>query len=766
MVVEKEAQIFMKMKVILVTTLLVMLTAFCFADKQVQLLIEGQEADTQSDAVELRGPGTFTLTGKIKNNLQIEEVKKNIDLVFILDACGSMGDEIDAVKNSIKEIIDKVNEDNPGLLRAGLYVFEGHGDRTGFVSKPGYCGSSDDMGAVHLTDNAQLLKDRLSQVSDGCGREPWAHLTAQVLNDSNFGWRPDAVRVIIAISDEPNDYCNGESACANDGKGDLGGLDSAINAVNNYNGYFFGIYNTNGACPRGAEPAMKYVDSKTSGEAYRYTNASQIPNRIKEAINYVLSNDAFTVTREEGPDWDDLQANFEIGNVAREGGEATFSITLQTPPTYDQREVYFRYRIQVKGNPSLYDDAWLKVIMGSPPVAAINPLTPTIGDVDLHVRMNAVGTTDEDGDLVRFEWDCTSDGTIEFTTTSVNDEVECVYTEKDKTYTVKMTAYDSVGYNDWAELTVQTNPNKPPVVSLQATPHETYINTPLTLTATANDPDGTIVSYVWDFGDGNIMMCADCPTMIHAYSTKQTFYPQVTVTDNDGETATASVEVKMLNRPPNKPIIRASPLSGLPPLNVVFTVTNPENIDPDADPVLLYEWDFGDGTSESRPEAFTQHTYTGYDMFFEARCRAADIEGDWSEWSDPVRISTLQISSMYDFDAKDVNIMQKTEVKAVCTGSASSIDVKILQDNNVLYTTTTPVPCDGTYHEIDYNFQEAGLYVVRASVHNAPSPCINCVAFKYLYVAQPFPELLAPEISPILVLAIGLVIVFIVRKRR
>jgi chitodextrinase len=762
MVVEKEAPIFMKMKVLLVTILLVTLITFCWADKQVQLLIEGREADTQNDAVELWGPGTFTLTGKIKNNIKIEEIRKDLDLVFILDASGSMCGEINAVKNSIVQIMDSINSKCNNCLRAGLYVFEGSGsDRTGFISKSSYCGGGNDTGAVHLTADAQLLKDRLAQVRCGCGHEPWAHLTRQILNDSSFGWRANSVRVIITISDEPNDYCGKESGSSDGGIGDKAGCDAAVQTLKARGAYFFGIWSD------WAGTAMQYiVNQGVNGDVYYYTNPNQVPDKIMQAINQVMSSDDFLITREEGPDWDDLQANFEIKNVARDGGIATFQITLQTPPTYNQREVYFRYRIQVKGNPSLYDDAWLKVIMGKPPVAAINPLTPTTGDVNLHVRMNAVGTTDEDGDLVRFEWDCTNDGTIEFTTTSINDEVECIYTEKDQTYTVRMTAYDSTNYSDWAELTVQTNPNKPPVVSLQAVPDETYINTPITLTATADDPDGTIVSYEWDFGDGNTLVCSNCPTMIHQYSTKQTFYPQVTVTDNDGESATASVEVKMLNRAPNKPIIQASPLSGLPPLNVVFTITNPENLDPDGDPVLLYEWDFGDGTSESRPEPSTQHPYTGYDMFFEAKCRAVDIEGEWSDWSDPVRISTLQISSMYDFDAKDVNIMQKTEVKAICTGSASSLDVEILQDNTVLYTTTTPVPCDGSYHEIDYNFEEAGFYVVRASVHNAPSPCINCVAFKYLYVAQPFPEILAPEINPVLVLAIGLAIVFIVRKRR
>ena len=51
------------------------------------------------------------------------------------------------------------------------------------------------------------------------------------------------------------------------------------------------------------------------------------------------------------------------------------------------------------------------------------------------------------------------------------------------------------------------------------------------------DPDGTIVSYAWDFGDGNTGI-GSSPT--HAYQSDGTFTVELTVTDDGGDTHSAT----------------------------------------------------------------------------------------------------------------------------------------------------------------------------------------------------------------------------------
>jgi hypothetical protein len=56
------------------------------------------------------------------------------------------------------------------------------------------------------------------------------------------------------------------------------------------------------------------------------------------------------------------------------------------------------------------------------------------------------------------------------------------------------------------------------------------------------DPDGTIVAYSWDFGDG-AMSTASEP--VHTYSAAGTYTVTLTVTDNEGLTGTAQTQVQV-----------------------------------------------------------------------------------------------------------------------------------------------------------------------------------------------------------------------------
>jgi PKD repeat protein len=55
----------------------------------------------------------------------------------------------------------------------------------------------------------------------------------------------------------------------------------------------------------------------------------------------------------------------------------------------------------------------------------------------------------------------------------------------------------------------------------------------------SNDPDGTIVAYAWQFGDGT-SATNSTPTTIHVYTRPGTYTVTLTVTENNGATATAS----------------------------------------------------------------------------------------------------------------------------------------------------------------------------------------------------------------------------------
>ena len=106
----------------------------------------------------------------------------------------------------------------------------------------------------------------------------------------------------------------------------------------------------------------------------------------------------------------------------------------------------------------------------------------------------------------------------------------------------------------------------------------------------SNDPDGDILKYVWDFGDGTI---GEGPAKVkHQYS-EGGVYKVAVLVDDGQETVcskdTAEIKVRV-NRPPKA-------LAGT---NLVCCINKTSNfdaslsIDPDNDK-LVYVWDFGDG---------------------------------------------------------------------------------------------------------------------------------------------------------------------------
>src|SRR5439155_1130025 len=113
-------------------------------------------------------------------------------------------------------------------------------------------------------------------------------------------------------------------------------------------------------------------------------------------------------------------------------------------------------------------------------------------------------------------------------------------------WTVQLTVADDKGATGTASVAVTaTAPtaNQPPVARLTVTPSSG--TAPLAVTANASassDPDGTVTSYRFDFGDGTVVGPQAAATATHTYAAGQ-WTATVQVTDDKGATASASVAV-------------------------------------------------------------------------------------------------------------------------------------------------------------------------------------------------------------------------------
>lgn len=85
---------------------------------------------------------------------------------------------------------------------------------------------------------------------------------------------------------------------------------------------------------------------------------------------------------------------------------------------------------------------------------------------------------------------------------------------------------------------------QPPSVTALADPINTKKRSPVNFTADAVDPDGYIVSFLWDFGDGKYSVD---PAPAHSYNRAGDYTATVVVTDNDGLEASDSIIIHVTN---------------------------------------------------------------------------------------------------------------------------------------------------------------------------------------------------------------------------
>lgn len=87
----------------------------------------------------------------------------------------------------------------------------------------------------------------------------------------------------------------------------------------------------------------------------------------------------------------------------------------------------------------------------------------------------------------------------------------------------------------------------PPPVAEAGLDKTVYVNQSVSFSATgSNDPDGTIIAYEWDFGDGE---GATGFTVNHVFRNPGTYTVKLTVTDDKGAQAIDTAVITVLSMP-------------------------------------------------------------------------------------------------------------------------------------------------------------------------------------------------------------------------
>lgn len=170
------------------------------------------------------------------------------------------------------------------------------------------------------------------------------------------------------------------------------------------------------------------------------------------------------------------------------------------------------------------------------------------------------------------------------------------------------------------DVSEENNGNENPLAIADATPTSGQVPLEVTFTGENSSDNNEIVSYLWDFQDGNTANTANAN---HTFTETGTYEVSLTVTDNEGLTNTDMVTISVSEDAPNvapSAVAEANPTSGQVPLEVTFDGRNST----DDNAVIDYLWNFKDGNTSN--ESNPTHTFTEAGTYY-VTLNVADEQG-------------------------------------------------------------------------------------------------------------------------------------------
>jgi PKD repeat protein len=148
---------------------------------------------------------------------------------------------------------------------------------------------------------------------------------------------------------------------------------------------------------------------------------------------------------------------------------------------------------------------------------------------------------------------------------------------------------------------------EPPVASFSFAPAQPMAGLYTTFDASAStDSLGTITKYAWSFGDGST---GSGKHVSHVYDRPGAYTVVLTVTDNDGMTASSTQQIEIIGSPP------VAGFTVSPATPSIFEEVRFHDSSTDVNgEVVSWHWDFGDGGTST--ERNPTHSYQEAGTFF------------------------------------------------------------------------------------------------------------------------------------------------------
>ncbi|GAH01111.1 unnamed protein product, partial [marine sediment metagenome] len=218
-------------------------------------------------------------------------------------------------------------------------------------------------------------------------------------------------------------------------------------------------------------------------------------------------------------------------------GDGTNSTEQNPTHSYAENTTYI-VSLEVTNNQGLSNDSSQHIlVLNREPIAdfSYSPDNPT----DLQTVTFTDLSTDSDGTIILWLWDF-GDGN---TSTSQNSSHR--YSDNG-TFTVTLNVTDNDNATNETSQHISIL-NVEPASDFNYVPSSPGVNETVQFTDISTDPDGAIISWLWDFGDGNISIEQNPQ---HNFTHYGTFTISLTVTDDDRDTNKTSQQITISNVEP------------------------------------------------------------------------------------------------------------------------------------------------------------------------------------------------------------------------
>jgi len=414
------------------------------------------------------------------------------------------------------------------------------------------------------------------------------------------------------------------------------------------------------------------------------------------------------------------------------------------------------YSVDNAGNTESAKTVTFEILKNHPPTAdfTYTPANPT--------RANFVHFSDKStGSIISRHWNF-GDGS---TSTDINPSHK--YSDMG-TFTVTLTVRGPAENDTDTKSKQITVSNAEPVASFSYSPPNPVVGQTVAFDASASyDPDGSITSYSWNFGDGT----GSGNNIQHTYQTAGTYSVTLTVTDNNG--ASTSIQKNIVVKVEKTLPVASFSYTPLHPSTSDEIQFSDSSYDEDGN-IIGYEWDFGDGNVSYKQNPVHKYAINGT---YNVTLTVTDNDGGTSTTSETLEVS----SSLPDLVLEDIqypslekgNIKVTVKIKNIGSKDATGFSCILYIDGENYGTEFIDKLNAGEGRQIYFHPQlSEGKHFLNASVD--PGNLIDEIDEKNNYrnssiTVSPSPPLTDWRLIVAVVagvVALSIVLVFLIRRKK